>query len=101
MVYVHHFTGSPEDVAKWQAAFTTVYFGVPGRFSHDNLGLASALLKIPLDRLLLESDAPHVLPTPWDLTRLTGEMSKLLNMPPSVVADLGRINACRFYDLPL
>ena len=100
-VYVHHFTGSLEDVATWQSAFEDVFFGIPGKFMHTDLRLANAFLKVPLDRLLLESDAPHVLRSPWDLSRLTHQVSQLLNMPPSMVAELGRCNACQFYGLPL
>jgi len=99
-VYVHHFVGSADDVEAWNAAFDTVYFGIPARYDHHNRTETDALLKVPLRRLLLESDCPYILSQPWDLTRVLDRVSLLLNMSPLMVAELTRANACRFYGLP-
>ena len=99
-VYLHNFVGTPADVVKWQSHFPDIYFGISASYSSTDLILSAALYKVPLDKLLIESDAPHVLSAPWELTRVFKEVGKLLNMSTTMVAELTRFNACRFYGLP-
>ncbi len=58
---MHFFTGSPEDAeALLRLGFYFTFGGVI-TFSHDYDG---AVARIPLDRLLTETDAPYVTPVP-------------------------------------
>ena len=77
-----------------------MYFGLPAGYSRTDLNLSEALLRVPLDRLLAESDAPYKLKGPWELPKVFREVGALLNMSTAMVAELTRFNACRFYGLP-
>ena len=99
-INVHHFVGIAADVEAWSSAFPDVYFDIPACYSPGNVEESDALLKVPLPRLLLESDSPYILQQPFGLTGLIARVSHLLNMPPAMVAEMTRFNACRFYGLP-
>lgn len=60
----HCFTGTPEDVLKIQS-YGGFYFGVGGVLTFKKSGLDQVLPLIPTDRLLLETDAPYLAPTPY------------------------------------
>ena len=99
-IYVHHFVGTVADVEAWSSAFPDIYFGIPARYSTGDVEESDALLKVPLRRLLLESDSPYILRQPFGLTGVIARVSHLLNMSPAMVAEMTRFNACRFYGLP-
>ena len=99
-VYLHHFCGTSADVDTWRAVFPEMYFGLPAGYRRTDLNLSEALLRVPLDRLLAESDAPYKLKGPWELPQVFREVGALLNMSTAMVAELTRFNACSFYGLP-
>ena len=41
------------------------YLGIGGILTYKNAGLASAIEKVPLDRIVLETDAPYLAPVPY------------------------------------
>ncbi len=59
----HCFTGTLEDVEKIKT-YKTIYFGIGGVSTFKKSELPLVIPHIPLDRLLLETDAPYLAPTP-------------------------------------
>ena len=58
----HCFTGTPEEAARIvQAGFVV---GIGGIVTFKNAGLAECVHSIPLDRIVLETDAPWLAPAP-------------------------------------
>ncbi|MDB2363932.1 TatD family hydrolase [Flavobacteriales bacterium] len=60
----HCFTGN-EDQAKKALSYSGFYLGLGGVLTFKKSGLDKVVKDIPLDRLLLETDAPYLAPTPF------------------------------------
>ncbi len=60
----HSFTGSPQDVAYIRRRVGDVYFGINGIVTFKNAHLESLIEAIGINRILLETDAPYLAPTP-------------------------------------
>lgn len=59
-LYLHSFTGGPSQVDEWLATGRVAFFGVSGLlcfFTHEQL---QGIRHIPADRLLCETDSPHL-----------------------------------------
>ena len=67
----HCFDGDMGQFLEWKEAFSNCYFSISGKATHLDCDrqLSLVITKIPKDRLLLETDAPWLLPTgsPGDL----------------------------------
>jgi TatD DNase family protein len=59
----HCFTGTFEQVQKIQS-YGGFYFGIGGVLTYKKSDLPSVLVDIPLEQILLETDAPYLPPTP-------------------------------------
>jgi TatD DNase family protein len=59
----HCFTGTFEQVQKIQS-YGAFYFGIGGVLTYKKSDLPSVLVDIPLEQILLETDAPYLPPTP-------------------------------------
>lgn len=60
----HCFSGSAEE-AREIMKIEHFYFGIGGVVTFKNAGVAETLKEIPLDYLMLETDAPYLTPTPF------------------------------------
>lgn len=60
----HCFSGNEEDLKK-ALSFSNFYLGIGGVLTFKNSGLDKIIEKAPLDRLILETDAPYLTPTPY------------------------------------
>lgn len=60
----HCFTGSKEQVQRI-LKYEHFYFGIGGVVTYKNAGLAEVVKEIPLEKLLLETDAPYLSPVPY------------------------------------
>ena len=60
----HSFTGTPDDVARIRRDVGDVYFGINGIVTFKNAHLESLITAIGRERILLETDAPYLAPTP-------------------------------------
>lgn len=61
---LHSYTGTPE----WSEKFLTLgaYFGVSGMITFPKANnIRETFMKIPLDRIVLETDAPYLAPVPY------------------------------------
>ena len=65
---LHAFSGSPETFARLQK-YGDWYVGIGGVVTFKKASLAETVKHIPLDRILLETDAPYMAPTPLRGTR--------------------------------
>lgn len=59
----HCFTGNPDDVTKI-LSYSDFYFGIGGVVTYKKSDLPSILPLIPTEKLILETDAPYLPPTP-------------------------------------
>jgi len=59
----HCFSGTAEDAKRIMQ--TGFYFGIGGVLTYKNSGLADAIADVPLERMVLETDAPYLAPVPF------------------------------------
>jgi TatD DNase family protein len=59
----HCFNGSPDDGMK--ATDLGLYLGIGGVITYKNAGVYKTVAKLPLNRLLIETDAPFLAPVPY------------------------------------
>ncbi|MBK1834536.1 TatD family hydrolase [Roseibacillus ishigakijimensis] len=90
---IHAFSGSREMMAEF--ASLGAYFSFNGFFLHERKALLRETYReIPPDRLLLESDAPAMLPPPDFVTHpLPAEQNHPANLPISL-QELAKIRSC-------
>ena len=69
-IHRHCFTGGWEEASLWLKTYTASKIGFTGAVTHGRGGtLCEVVKKIPLDRILLETDAPYFLPSGVDRNR--------------------------------
>jgi TatD DNase family protein len=107
----HCFTGGPKELEAYLAL--DLYVGVTGWVCDERRGaeLRAAVPLIPLDRLLVETDAPYLLPRdlkppprgrrnePQFLAHVLERVAALLERPVEVVAQATTANAERLFGL--
>lgn len=111
-VVIHCFTGDEADLRRYLAA--GFHIGVTGWVCDRRRGerLRGLIPQIPLDRLLIETDAPFLLPhgaasptadkrrnEPCLLPFIAGAIAELLDMPASELARQTAANAKRLFGL--
>ena len=72
---LHAFSGSAEVFERMQR-YGEWYVGIGGVLTFKNAHIASDIVRIPLDRILLETDSPYLAPTP-----LRGTRNESANIP--------------------
>lgn len=60
---IHSFTGTSEELMKF-LPLSNWLIGINGIVTFKNASLSDVVSKIPIDRLLIETDAPYLSPTP-------------------------------------
>jgi TatD DNase family protein len=107
----HCFTGGPSELEDYLSL--DLYIGVTGWLCDERRGqaLRAALPRLPLDRLLLETDAPYLLPRdltpkpasrrnePAYLTHVLEHAAALLDVPAAELAAASTRNAVRLFGL--
>lgn len=63
-IVFHSFSGTPNDVERILNLFPTAHFGINGIVTFKNAKIKEVLPVIPNDRLMIETDAPYLAPTP-------------------------------------
>ena len=103
---VHCFTGSRRQVEEYLSL--DMYIGITGWICDDrrNKELLSALPQIPLDRLLIETDAPYLAPNkgikrnePKYLPLVANKIAEVLQVAPEVVVRHSSANAIQLFQL--
>jgi TatD DNase family protein len=105
MGVLHCFTGGDEVFA--QAMSAEWYVSFSGIASFKSFGAVDLLREVPLDRILIETDAPYLAPVPLRGTR--NEPAHVVHVAEAVARHLGSsmedvarqttLNACRFYSV--
>ncbi|MEX0837722.1 MAG: TatD family hydrolase [Gemmatimonadota bacterium] len=103
---LHCFTGGER--AFEQAVSAGWYVSFSGIASFKSFGAADLLREVPVDRLLIETDAPYLSPVPLrgrrnepaHVPHVAEAVAEHLGRDVDDVADLTWRNACRFYGLP-
>lgn len=109
---VHCFTGTVAEVKKYLAM--GFYIGITGWICDERRGqaLQEAVKYIPLDRLLIETDAPYLLPRnmenkpknrrnePAFLPHIAREIAKYMGVSPDDIAENATKNAKQLFQLP-
>lgn len=110
-VVLHCFTGSAEQLAA--CLDLDLHIGITGWVCDERRGLhlRDLLPQIPLDRLMLETDAPYLLPRtlqpkpkerrnePAFLPHILNTVADCLNLPPVLVAEVTTKTARAFFKL--
>jgi TatD DNase family protein len=108
----HCFTGDLEQMKAYLDL--GLYIGITGWVCDERRGgvLRQAVASLPLDHLLLETDAPYLLPRDLDplpkgrrnepkyLPHIAGRVATLMKLPAVVAAQAATANAERLFGLP-
>ena len=108
----HCFTGAARELSEYLAL--DLYIGITGWICDERRGhhLRELVKRIPLDRLLLETDAPYLLPRdlaekppgrrnePALLAHIAAVVAGCLEVPATQVAAATTANARRLFGLP-
>jgi TatD DNase family protein len=103
---LHCFTGNAEQAKR--CVELGMHLGIGGVVTYKNGGLPDALADIPMDRLLLETDAPYLAPVPFRGKRnepsyVAHVAERLAEVKGLSIEEVGRItsqNAKRLFKLP-
>ena len=100
----HCFGGSLQEAR--QIIELGFYLGIGGVLTYKNAGLAGVIEKLPLDNIVVETDAPYLTPTPFRgkrnesayLKYVVQKIAELKNMSVEEVADVTTANAKKLFD---
>lgn len=103
---LHCYSGSVEMAKEYvKQGF---YLGITGVVTFKNSKKVKELAEwIPLDKLLIETDAPYLAPVPYRgyrndssfLSYVAEEIGRLKNKTPQEIIDITRENACRLFNI--
>ncbi len=110
---VHCFTGCDKELDAYLAQ--DLYIGITGWVCDERRGrhLSEIVDRIPDHRLLIETDAPYLMPRtirprpktrrnePANLSHIVDTLAQARCQSPQAIAELTTANARRFFDLPM
>ncbi|XP_071093635.1 putative deoxyribonuclease TATDN3 [Haliotis cracherodii] len=106
VVHLHSFTGRASDVTAWLAEFPSTYFSVNSLVQGFDRWQKEGLRSIPWNRLLLETDSPHLSPGGWGINtpHMIGDVAMLVaqarGVPVEEVLRCSTSNARAIYRIP-
>lgn len=103
----HCFTGEEHQLNHILQYYPSFYFGIGGVITYKKSGLAEVLKQIPLNRMLLETDAPYLPPAPHRgkrnepsfLIHIADRISDVLEIPIERVKKFTSENAQHLFNL--
>ena len=103
---MHAFSGTWEDY-EVVCACGDFLFGIGGVVTYKKSAVAEVAARMPLDRMVLETDAPYLPPVPYRgkrnepayITRVCEKVAELKGIAPAEVAAATSANACRMFGL--
>ena len=103
---LHAFSGSFETFMRVQK-YGEWYVGIGGVVTFKKASLAEAVKRIPLDRIILETDSPYLTPVPHRGERnesmyiplIADKIAELKGIGPEEVAEVTTSNARRLFNL--
>src|SRR5450432_255591 len=101
----HCFGGSMEEAL--QITALDFYVGIGGVITYKNSGLASVIEKLPLDNIVLETDAPYLTPVPFRgkrnesayLKYVVQKIAEVKKMRVEQVAETTTLNAQKLFSI--
>jgi TatD DNase family protein len=110
---VHCFTGDEDQLQSYLVL--DLYIGITGWICDErrNQALLEAVQLIPNDRLMIETDAPYLLPRnispkpksgrnePLYIKAVAEQLSEVRQVPADVIAALATLNSATFFDWPV
>ena len=96
-LHFHCFCSSISSFHSFSSSFPNSIFGITSKIS-DTL-LHELLTLLPLHRVVLESDAPFINKTPFDLSPTIERIAACLQLDPALVMSATACTAIRFYRL--
>lgn len=101
----HSFTGNEEELGIIKKEFPNFFIGINGIATFKNSALRSLIPSIPLNRLLLETDAPYLAPVPKRgqrnepsfLPYIGQVIGDIYTLPVSQIAQITSENAIRLF----
>lgn len=105
---LHAYSGSYETFKQMQK-YGDWFIGVGGVVTFKNAGLAEVVRKVPVDRILLETDAPYLTPVPYRGKRnesayipiIASKIAELKELDIKFVAEETTRNACSLFEISL
>ncbi len=102
----HCFTGNMADVER-ASKIGNFYFGLGGVITFKNGGMADVASQLPIDRILLETDAPYLSPVPFRGKRnetaytlkVAQELAKIRSAELDDIAEQTTKNALKLFNL--
>lgn len=102
---MHCFGGSVQEA--YRAVEMGFHLGIGGVVTYKNATMAEVVKAVPLDRLLLETDAPYLSPVPYRGKRnessyipvIAQRIAELKGVTPEEVAEVTTNNACELFGL--
>ena len=100
----HAFSGSYETYLRF-AKYGDFYVGIGGVLTYKNAGIASVIEKIPLERIILETDSPWLTPAPHRGKRnessyvkiIAENIARIKQLPLEEVASITTENAKKLF----
>ncbi|MDR2473360.1 MAG: TatD family hydrolase [Tannerella sp.] len=104
----HCFGGNVDDWEKI-STLSTFYVGIGGVVTFKNSPLRETIKRIPLDRIVVETDAPYLAPTPYRgkrnepayIRKIISEISALVGSEESAILSVFYQNAQKIFNLPV
>lgn len=101
----HSFTGTAHEAARL-LEFENFCLGINGVVTFKNSALWQVLKEVPMERLLLETDAPYLTPVPYrgrrnesaHLQYTLGRVAQIYTQPAEKLAEVTRQNTLRLFD---
>lgn len=103
---LHAYGGSYETFKQMQR-YGDWFIGVGGVVTFKNAGLADVVRKVPVDRILLETDAPYLTPVPYRGKRnesayiplIASKIAELKGLDIKFIEDETTRNACSLFEI--
>ena len=101
---IHCFDGSVDTAEKYMNAFPNIYFGIGGKLDPLNPVLYEAAKKIPLSKIVLETDSPFLAPpevpgknSPLNITLIAEKLAFAKEMPIQDIEKITSQNALNLF----
>ena len=98
-IHRHCFTGDTEEANLWMSSFKHIKLSISSIILNSKQ-LQESVQTIPSSQLMLESDSPHLSPSPWNIPQHTALLASLKNMPLSLFNHLTSSNTRALYYIP-
>ena len=111
-IHRHCYNGGLEEVRKWRDIFPRTHFGFTGLITDPTKRhpeIREVIKELPMDKILLESDSPHLLPelfkrnetynTPYGVEEVARVISEVRDLPLKEVIKACNENAEQLYRL--